>query len=290
MTPQVLLTNDDGIESPGLAALYEELRAVAEVTVVAPADNQSGVGRARSRAVDVSDHEWGYVVDGTPADCAVYGVEGLDTEFDLVVSGCNLGPNCGEYVMGHSGTVGAAVEAGFLGVPGLAVSGYHREEFFPPAEFTYDVPATATRRLVTAGLDRGVFERVDYLSVNAPVEAETRYRVTRPLADYDAGVREATEAEREEGDGNVRLDTDYWAVVTREERYPSLAAADVNYPAWSDRAAVVDGEISVSPLRVPQEPVHDAAVDRLVVACNEAATDEVATDEVATDEARTSSE
>jgi 5'-nucleotidase len=263
------LTNDDGIESPGLAALYEELRAVADVTVVAPAENQSGVGRARSRTVDIDEHEWGYAVHGTPADCAVYGIEGLDTTFDLVVSGCNLGPNCGEYIMGHSGTVGAVVEGAFLGTPGIAVSGYHREEFFPPEEFTYGVPATATRKLVELGLEQGVFERVDYLSVNAPVEDETNYRVTRPLADYDVGVRDATEVERAEGDGEIYLDDDFWAGLSREERYPTLSEADVEYPAWSDRAAVMDGDISVSPHRVPQETVHDAAVDRLIVACND---------------------
>ncbi|MEZ3115947.1 5'/3'-nucleotidase SurE [Halobaculum sp. MBLA0147] len=295
----VLLTNDDGVESPGLAALYEELRAVADVTVVAPAEDHSGVGRARSRSVAVDDHEWGYVVDGTPADCVAYGVDGLDTAFDLVVSGCNLGPNCGAYVMGHSGTVGAVVEGAFLGVPGVAVSGYHREELFPPEGFTYHVPATATRRLVEHGTDRGVFDHVDYLSVNVPVETEATYRVTRPLADYAVAAEStATEAGSDGGEAadasaaddggdaaasdesdrqdasapadDVRLANDYWAVVSREERFPTPADTEANYPPWSDRAAVVDGEIAVSPLHTPQRPAQVSVVDELVAVCNDA--------------------
>lgn len=269
---QILLTNDDGIESPGLAAIYEELRAIADVTVVAPAEDQSGIGRARSRAVDVEPHEWGHVVHGTPADCAVYGIDGLDTDFDLVVSGCNLGPNCGEYIMGHSGTVGAAVEAAYLGVPGIAVSAYHREEFFPPEEFTFGVPADATRKLAEEALARNVFERVDYLSVNVPVESPGRFRATRPLPDYDVDVREATASERAEGDGAIRLDDDFWSRLSNDGRYPSLTDLDGEYPPWSDRAAVVDGEIGVSAMHVPQEATDAAAVDELIRACNETET------------------
>jgi 5'-nucleotidase len=209
----------------------------------------------------------GHAVDGTPADCVAYGLAGLDTSFDLVVSGCNLGPNCGAYTLGHSGTVGAAVEGAFLGVPGVAVSGYHREAFFPPAEFTYDVPATVTRRLVAEALSTDVFDRVGYLNVNAPVEGAGEYRVTRPLADYEVDVEHEPDDERDDGD--VLLDASSWATVSREERFPSLADADGDYPPHSDRAAVVAGDVSVSPLREPQEPVHDPAVDELIVACNE---------------------
>ena len=141
--PRLLLTNDDGIDAPGLASCYEELRAVADVTVVAPMENQSGVGRTRSHRTTRKSHPWGYALDGTPADCVAYGLRGLDDEFDLVVSGCNHGPNAGNYVVGRSGTVGACVEAGFLGTPGIAVSAYHCEDFFvhPAAEYDFDRPA-----------------------------------------------------------------------------------------------------------------------------------------------------
>ena len=267
-TPRVLLTNDDGIDSPGLAALYEELRAVADVTAVAPADDQSGVGRARSSAVDVDDHEWGYAVHGTPADCAAWGLRALDTEFDLVVSGCNLGPNCGEYLIGHSGTVGAAVEAAFLGTPAVAVSAYHREEFFPPDGTGFDAPAAFTRELVERLPDSGVFHAADYLNVNAPMAEPGSLRVTEPLADYEVDVRRATDDEREEHGGEWRLDNDYWARLEGSDRYPTFERVSETYPAWSDRRAVVDGDVSLSAMRVPQEAVHAPAIDELVAAYN----------------------
>ncbi|MFC6786785.1 5'/3'-nucleotidase SurE [Halobaculum halobium] len=289
---QVLLTNDDGVDSAGLAALYEELRAVATVTVVAPAEDQSGVGRSRSRAVDVDDHEWGHRVHGTPADCVAYALRSLSTDFDLVVSGCNLGPNCGEYIMGHSGTVGAAVEAAYLGVPALAVSAYHREEFFPPAEFTFETPATVTRLLAEHALARGGaaaddgfdaapdagsddgspsadLATADYLSVNAPVaETPADLRLTEPLEDYAVTVREATDEERDRHGGDWRLESDFWARLDQRDRHPTLEQVADSYPAWSDRAAVVDGDVSVSPLRVPQTPVHSERLDDLVAAVN----------------------
>lgn len=292
---QVLLTNDDGVDSPGLAALYEELRAVAAVTVVAPVADQSGVGRSRSRAVDVDDHGWGHAVHGTPADCVAYGLRSLSTEFDLVVSGCNLGPNCGEYIMGHSGTVGAAIEAAYLGTPALAVSAYHREELFPPEAFTFEVPARVTRLLAahvlgddtgvgaadpdvsspTDGSDANAAPRADladadYLSVNAPVEGGGELRLTEPLADYAVDAREATVEERETYDGDVRLESDFWARLGQPDRHPTLERVGDTYPAWSDRAAVVDGDVSVSPLRVPQTAVHSEALDALVSAANRA--------------------
>ncbi|PSQ04474.1 5'/3'-nucleotidase SurE [Halobacteriales archaeon QS_6_71_20] len=310
---QVLLTNDDGVDSPGLAALYEELRAVAAVTVVAPVEDQSGVGRSRSRAVDVDDHEWGHAVHGTPADCVAYGLRSLSTDFDLVVSGCNLGPNCGEYIMGHSGTVGAAVEAAYLGTPALAVSAYHREEFFPPEAFTFEVPARITRLLAahvlgdgagdgdgddttpesgdsgttspvgtgdataagaadaaTGAASRADLADADYLSVNAPVGGGGELRLTEPLANYAVDVREATAEERETYDGDVRLESDFWARLDQPDRHPTLERVGDTYPAWSDRAAVVNGDVSVSPLRVPQTPVHSEALDALVSAANRA--------------------
>ncbi|WP_435146780.1 5'/3'-nucleotidase SurE [Halobaculum sp. P14] len=269
---QVLLTNDDGVDSPGLAALYEELRAVADVTVVAPAADQSGVGRSRSRAVDVDDHEWGYAVHGTPADCAAFGLRGLDRRFDVVVSGCNLGPNCGEYIMGHSGTVGAAVEAAYLGTPAVAVSAYHREEFFPPNRFTFDLPAQVTRDVVeraAGGGDADVFDAADYLSLNVPVEDAGPMRVTEPLADYGVDARDATDEERDEYGGAYRLESDYWARLDQPDRYPTLEQVSRTYPTWSDRAAVVDGDVSLSALRVPQEPVHDPAIDDFVARYND---------------------
>ncbi|MEF8831842.1 MAG: 5'/3'-nucleotidase SurE, partial [Halobacteriales archaeon] len=102
--PVILLTNDDGIDSPGLGALYDALSEVGEVTAVAPADDHSAVGRSIEQSASVFEHELGYAVDGPPASCVVGGLEALLPDADLVVSGCNQGANLGAYVLGRSGT------------------------------------------------------------------------------------------------------------------------------------------------------------------------------------------
>ncbi|MWG34353.1 5'/3'-nucleotidase SurE [Halomarina oriensis] len=258
-----LLTNDDGVESPGLAALRAALSTLGEVTVVAPATDRSGVGRARSRTVAVSDREDAVAVTGTPADCVAYGLRGLDREFDLVVSGCNHGPNVGAYVLGRSGTVGAAMEAGFLGVPAVAVSAYHPEEFFPhpPQAFDFSGPADVARRLVERACEADVFEGVDVLNLNAPTgrpETMPTMRVTRPSADYDTTVEA-------DGDAHHLVDT-FWASADgREEAYPDLDAHGDTYPVDSDRHAIVEGAVSVSPLSGPHT-VEDSSVLADVVA------------------------
>ncbi|MFP4271370.1 MAG: 5'/3'-nucleotidase SurE, partial [Alphaproteobacteria bacterium] len=116
--------NDDGIDSAGLRAVYDALSEVARVTVVAPASDQSAVGRSMSHEVAITDHDLGYAVDGTPADCVVAAMGELGPDPDLVVAGCNRGANLGEYVIGRSGTVSAAVEAAFFDVPAIATSLY----------------------------------------------------------------------------------------------------------------------------------------------------------------------
>jgi len=269
----LLLTNDDGIDSPGLAAVYDHLTPMWEVTVVAPAGDQSGVGRSRSdlsyeRAdeITISDHEWGYVVDGTPADCVAVGLRHIpeSEEIDLVVSGANNGPNVGSYILGHSGTVGAAVEAAFLGTPAVAVSGYDHETYFPEdGSGSFDAIGAATRDLLTLIEDTAAFDGdVDYLNVNAPAAGADTLAVTKPLADYDTRVVD--------GDDETNVfESNYWATHPVEgDGFPiGLDNYADDYPPWSDRAAIVDGEISVTPLGTPQsvvDPPADfvAALDR----------------------------
>jgi 5'-nucleotidase len=125
----ILLTNDDGIYAPGLAALYRELKHLGEVVVVAPESEQSAVGHAitlmtplRVKEVFLDGGVEGYSVSGFPADCVKIAMaELLPNPPDLVVSGINLGPNVGINVL-YSGTVSAATEAAILGVRGVAFS------------------------------------------------------------------------------------------------------------------------------------------------------------------------
>lgn len=253
---RILLTNDDGVDAAGLRALYDALAEEYAVTVVAPADDQSSVGRLLSEDVAVDDHGLGYVVDGTPVDCVVAGLDELVPDADAVVAGCNEGANLGAYTLGRSGTVSAAVEATFFGVPAVATSMYvpggddwwKRE--FEADDFAH--AARATEFLLDEAVDAGVFDRADYLNVNAPIADEERapLRVTTPSTWY--GMR----AERN-GDGRVGFSDPIWGRMNED---------DVPDPVGTDRRAVVDGEVSVSPLSVPHAAEPDAGLDELVEA------------------------
>jgi 5'-nucleotidase len=126
---QILLTNDDGIYAPGLAALEHELRRLGDVCVVAPATEQSGVGHSITflnplvvKESFEGDRRRGWAVEGSPADCVKIGVfEFCPRRPDLVVSGINGGLNAGVNVL-YSGTVAAAIEGAFFEITSMAVS------------------------------------------------------------------------------------------------------------------------------------------------------------------------
>jgi 5'-nucleotidase len=122
---RILLSNDDGYQAPGLIALAEALSEVAEVVVVAPDRNRSGASNSLTLETPIraSRQPNGfYAVNGTPTDCVHLAITGLlDEEPDMVVSGINAGANMGDDVI-YSGTVAAAMEGRFLGLPAMAVS------------------------------------------------------------------------------------------------------------------------------------------------------------------------
>jgi 5'-nucleotidase len=122
---KILLSNDDGFRAEGIRRLREALAPLAEVTVVAPDRNRSGASNSLTLDVPlrVFESEPGvFFVPGTPTDCVHLAITGLfDFEHDMVVSGVNDGPNLGDDVL-YSGTVAAAVEGRFLGLPTIAVS------------------------------------------------------------------------------------------------------------------------------------------------------------------------
>jgi 5'-nucleotidase len=125
----ILLTNDDGIYAPGLAALEKELRKIGEVCVVAPAVEQSGVGHSITflqplicKEVYDGDRRRGWAVEGSPADSVKIGIfEFCPRRPDIVVSGINGGLNAGINVL-YSGTVAAAIEGAFFGITSIACS------------------------------------------------------------------------------------------------------------------------------------------------------------------------
>jgi 5'-nucleotidase len=126
---RILVTNDDGIDSPGIFALARALRTIAEVSVVAPDRQQSAVGHAltvsdplRATKVRREGEHFGYAVSGTPADCVKIALCSLLSEKpDLLVSGINHGSNTSKSIL-YSGTVSAATEGMMMGVPAMAVS------------------------------------------------------------------------------------------------------------------------------------------------------------------------
>lgn len=275
--PRVLLTNDDGIDAPGLASCYEELTAVADVTVVAPMENQSGVGRTRSHRTARESHPWGYALDGTPADCVAYGLRGLDQPVDLVVSGCNHGPNAGNYVVGRSGTVGACIEAGFLGVPAVAVSAYHCDDFFvsPADEYEFGRPARVMTEVVVRALSGDIFDTADFLNLNVPVDvADPAIRLTEPYHDYDLLVEHDTDGGVDDQanlgtEGDIALRDVVWPDTAGWEN-PFESDTDLadRYPVGSDRRALIDGEVSLSPLTAPAVGVQSAALETMVSGFN----------------------
>ncbi len=131
----ILLTNDDGIRAPGLVAMYRQLQRLGEVHVVAPETVQSASGHGitittplLTNRVTVENGFTGIAVDGRPADCVKLAVARLlPRRPDLVVSGMNSGTNVGINVI-YSGTVAAAIEAAFLGLPSIAVSLYLKND------------------------------------------------------------------------------------------------------------------------------------------------------------------
>jgi 5'-nucleotidase len=190
---QILLTNDDGIQSPGLWAAAQALSKIGYVTVAAPRDQATATGRSLpltsdgsivSHRMAIGDQEWTvYAVGGSPAQVVLHSVlEILDGYPDLVVSGINYGENVGHSIT-ISGTVGAALEAASLGIPALAVSlqvgdpkdwvGYSPEiDFSVAAHFAYFFADMMLKRKMPAD--------IDVLKVDVPNDAseDTPWRTT----------------------------------------------------------------------------------------------------------------
>jgi 5'-nucleotidase len=191
--PQILLTNDDGIDSPGLWAAAAALSELGYVHVAAPREQYSGAGRSLPRSSDgvirlqeigVNGQSWQvYAVGGTPAQAVLYALlEILPDKPALVVSGINYGENVGTGIT-VSGTVGAALEAASMGIPSLAVSleteKEHHLSYSTEVDFT--TAAYFTYRFAKLMLEKRMPPDVDLLKVDVPADAslETPWEVTR---------------------------------------------------------------------------------------------------------------
>jgi 5'-nucleotidase len=190
---QILLTNDDGIRSPGLWAAAEALSKLGFVTVAAPRDQSSGMGRSlpgtsegtiQTETVCVNDKEWTvHSVSGSPAQAVLHGLlEIMQKPPDLVVSGINYGENVGTGVT-ISGTVGAALEAASHGIPALAMS-LETDialQLTHSKEVDFSTAAFFTALFAENMLKKRFPKEVDVLKVDVPCDASTRtpWQVTR---------------------------------------------------------------------------------------------------------------
>ena len=239
---RVLLTNDDGVHSPGLAALAGAAKSLGDVTVVAPAFEQSGVGLSITyrhplmleevhRGGPKSDAtRFGWAVQGSPADCAKLGVLELGPKFgggrpDVALSGINVGANVGVSVL-YSGTVAGAIEAAFHGVTAVAVSSADRD----PDDWT--ALAAYAVGVVKRLLDGGV-PAASLWNLNLP-SGEPRGLVAVPCATSRQGD---VLARRESPEGAAY----YWTGMD------PAAAADPH--PGSDAAALAAGYATLTPLR-----------------------------------------
>jgi 5'-nucleotidase len=167
--PLIVLTNDDGVSSPGLAALKAALDPLGDVHIVAPDQNRSGAARSITmhaplwvEEVELPDGSIAYSTDGTPVDCVRMATLGLlERKPDLIVSGINLGVNLGDDIT-YSGTVAAAFEGIMLDIPAVAISS---EAYVAGTDFT--VPGRVAHRLVSIALEKG-FPAKTLLNVNCP--------------------------------------------------------------------------------------------------------------------------
>jgi len=189
MKPSILLTNDDGVSSIGLWAAYEALVPLADVTVVAPATQQSAVGRSISifeplRANQVIiNGERAWAVGGKPTDAVIIGLFSLKLNPALIVSGINIGENLSTESIMTSGTVGAALEASNQGTKGIAFSLQVEDQgdkFDDPRTHgqSFDQAKKVVRDVVSRVLASGFPSGTDVINVNIPSEVKGGYEVT----------------------------------------------------------------------------------------------------------------
>jgi 5'-nucleotidase len=245
---QILLTNDDGIASPGLWAVAKTLSALGYVTVAAPREQHSGAGRSvppwsdgevKPTLLQIGDEEWTcYAMGGTPAQSVQMGIfHVLKQKPDLVVSGINYGENPATDVT-LSGTVGAVLEAASAGIPALAISlqlenqdylGHSKETDFSAAAFF----AAKFARVL---LEKKMPADVQALNVNVPAHAtvNTPWRITR-LGSHGYFVPYLKEAEQP-------------GELPKIDARPSPHADDLADPTTDVHALNVAHIVSVTPL------------------------------------------
>ncbi len=226
----ILLTNDDGIFAEGLAAIYKQLCRIATVTVVAPAKGQSGASHSISLApltcekVDITGKFTGYSVEGSPVDCVKLGVlEICDEPVDLVVSGINFGANAGIHVH-YSGTVGAAMEGAFCGIPAIAVSAAYETDLDFEAAAEYGI------KMIESVLP---LNGPDVININIPMLSKGKPKGVK-VVPHSTNIYEETYLKEKDEHGNTQ--------------YLYTSGRHTAKNSDTDVTAVLDGFITVTAL------------------------------------------
>ena len=227
---RILISNDDGYQSDGLATLALSISDLAEVVIVAPDRNQSGASHSLTLETPLRvgrTRDGIYYVNGTPTDCVHLALTGfLDDEPDMVIAGINHGANLGDDVL-YSGTVAAAAEGRFLGLPAIAVSLVGEN----PRHF--DTAGHAIRVLLQQ-LENSPLPPDTTLNINVP---DVPYQELRGFRSTRLGYRHRAEPVIESHDPKGRLL--YWV---------GAAGAGQDAGPGTDFHAVENGFISVTPL------------------------------------------
>jgi 5'-nucleotidase len=243
---RILITNDDGINAPGLEVLQRIATEIAgpegEVWTVAPAFEQSGVGHCISYTHPTMLIKLGprrYAAEGSPADCVLAGVfdvlEGAKP--DLVLSGVNRGNNSAENVL-YSGTIGGAMEAALHGIPAIALSQYMGRET-EDLDDPFEAAVVHGARVIRTLLDKGIWDKSDYrifYNVNFPPVPASKVKGTKVAAQ------------------GFRRDTSFGIepfVAPSGRRFLWIKGGPQHTPTLpgTDAAVNLDGWISVTPLR-----------------------------------------
>lgn len=233
--PRILVTNDDGIYSDGIYALYTAMKEIGEVFVVAPDSEKSAVGHAitisdplRVSEIERNGKFFGWAVNGTPADCVKLSVKGiLQFEPDLVVSGINRGSNTATNVI-YSGTVSAATEGTIMGIPSIAFSltTFQKTDL----SLSTEVAHLLASRVLENGLPEGTL-----LNVNIPPISREELQGIKVTRQGKGRYEEAVEK---------RIDptnrTYYWLGGTK-----LILDKDDDI----DEVAIIKGYVSVTPLQ-----------------------------------------
>jgi 5'-nucleotidase len=232
----ILLTNDDGVGSPGLLALRKAAQTLWDTAIVAPDREQSGQSHALTlnrplRVNSLPDGVWS--VDGTPTDCMMLALRSiLDRTPDLAISGINHGANLGDDVI-YSGTVAGAAEAALLGVPSISVSMV--EPSGTDTVWAADIAVRVARMVLANPLPRGVF-----LNVNIPpVWTGGKFEITCQ------GTRQYRDVITRNLDPRGRP---YYWIGGRLEKFAGADSSDVS--------AIERGNVSITPLHLDMTALH----------------------------------